>query len=386
MKSKHCTELILLLLGFLMLTACSDDDSIRPDTSIPITGYWQIGDKDINGDGAIEGIVVHDDGTITEWQYIESSVDPFKLGYKTGKWSLNGNHYELQLSRGDGSYYTVTVRGNNSGKFYLSYQGKASVVPFFRLSRLPGEGNSLIATLETLKYSNITTSDLTGYWEYQDEGKTGSNGIYIDAEGNASDISTLYSSQSHRTVSYHSSKLSQQNGVTSFQFFSKIYTVYGVGNDLLLATVDGTQVDKFVRRPVPSEMTHAEEIMKSTVPTALTGTWESTHCTEIINNDTITNVNIEPSDSWAMQLFRRLVIGSDHTIKRYSGSDVTGGMLLYYYVDGETLTTSDNLQSLITPELGYCEYWTISKLSEKEMKLINTIGTQINIYTYKKTK
>lgn len=386
MKSKHCTELILLLLGFLMLTACSDDDSIRPDTSIPITGYWQIGDEDINGDGAIEGIVVHDDGTITEWQYIESAADPFKLGYKTGKWSLNGNHYELQLSRGDGTYYTVTVRGNDNGKFYLSYQGKASVVPFYRLSQLPGDGNSLLATLETLKYSDITTNDLTGYWEYQDENNTGNNGIYIDAEGNVSEISTLYSSETYHTVSYHSSKLLQQNGVTTFQFLSKNYKVYGIGNDLLLATVDGTKVEKFVRKSVPSEMTRAEKIMNSTVPTALKGTWESTHYTEIINNDTITNVNIEPSDNWAMQLFQRLEIGSDHTIKKYYGSNATQSTLLYFYVDGDALTTSNDIQSLITPKLGYCEYWTISKLSDNELKLINTIGSQTEIYTYKKTK
>lgn len=130
---------------------------------------------------------------------------------------------------------------------------------------------------------------------------------------------------------------------------------------MLLATVDGTKVEKFVRKSVPSEMTRAEKIMNSTVPTALKGTWESTHYTEIINNDTITNVNIEPSDNWGMQLFQRLEIGSEHTIKKYYGSNATQSTLLYFYVDGDALTTSNDIQSLITPKLGYCEYWTISK-------------------------
>ena len=87
-----------------MLTSCSDDQAftapkVSPDINVPITGYWQIAGEDINGDGAIQGIVVHNDNTVTEWMYTSIIDNPYKLGYKTGKWSVNGNHYEMQLPK-----------------------------------------------------------------------------------------------------------------------------------------------------------------------------------------------------------------------------------------------------------------------------------------------
>ena len=55
------------MLNLLTFTSCSDDDkNISADVNIPITGYWQMAGTsietgaDINGDGAVEGIVVHD--------------------------------------------------------------------------------------------------------------------------------------------------------------------------------------------------------------------------------------------------------------------------------------------------------------------------------------
>lgn len=42
------------LLVIITLTSCSDDQTdLSPDINTPITGYWQIADGDINGDGAI---------------------------------------------------------------------------------------------------------------------------------------------------------------------------------------------------------------------------------------------------------------------------------------------------------------------------------------------
>ena len=111
-----------------MLTSCSDDQAftvpkVSPDINVPITGYWQIAGEDINGDGAIQGIVVHNDNTVTEWMYTSVTDNPYKLGYKTGKWSVNGNHYEMQLPKDYDKYYNVTVAGNDDQKRYLAYNG-----------------------------------------------------------------------------------------------------------------------------------------------------------------------------------------------------------------------------------------------------------------------
>lgn len=117
---KHsCFSIIsLCLFAVVVQTSCSDDQVIKfpnvsPNINVPITGYWQIADDDINGDGAIQGIVVHDDETVTEWMYTSVTDHPYKLGFKTGKWSVSGNHYEMQLPKGYGNYYNVTVAGND---------------------------------------------------------------------------------------------------------------------------------------------------------------------------------------------------------------------------------------------------------------------------------
>ena len=38
------------------------------------------------------------------------------IGLLLGKWSVNGNHYEMQLLKDYGKYYNVTVAGNDDQK------------------------------------------------------------------------------------------------------------------------------------------------------------------------------------------------------------------------------------------------------------------------------
>lgn len=110
MKRTFFAFLSQCLLVIIILTSCSDDQTdLSPDINTPITGYWQIADGDINGDGAIQGIVVHSDETVSEWLYTGETANPYHLGFKTGKWSVNGNHYEMQLPISNGAYYNVTV-------------------------------------------------------------------------------------------------------------------------------------------------------------------------------------------------------------------------------------------------------------------------------------
>ena len=118
-KPIHGLTLLITLLCLLALSSCKDDnDGISADIHSPITGYWQIAGTsietgaDINGDGAVEGIAVHDDGTVSEWQYTQATEDPFNLGYKTGTWTADNNHHVMLLSKGNGKHYTVTVAGN----------------------------------------------------------------------------------------------------------------------------------------------------------------------------------------------------------------------------------------------------------------------------------
>jgi len=152
MKRTFFAFLSQCLLVIIILTSCSDDQTdLSPDINTPITGYWQIADGDINGDGAIQGIVVHSDETVSEWLYTGETANPYHLGFKTGKWSVNGNHYEMQLPISNGAYYNVTVAGNNDRTMYLAYKGKTSVVPFYKLTSLPGNGNEMISELEGMK-------------------------------------------------------------------------------------------------------------------------------------------------------------------------------------------------------------------------------------------
>ena len=171
-KPIHGLTLLITLLCLLALSSCKDDnDGISADIHSPITGYWQIAGTsietgaDINGDGAVEGIAVHDDGTVSEWQYTQATEDPFKLGYKTGTWTIDGNHYVMLLSKGNNKHYTVTVAGNDNEKMYLAYNGKTSVIPFYRLQHLPGDGDSMMEMMAQMKFSGIQMSDLAGYWE-----------------------------------------------------------------------------------------------------------------------------------------------------------------------------------------------------------------------------
>ena len=121
MKRTCFTLLSVCLLAIIMLTSCNDEQTdISPDIHSPITGYWKIADDDINGDGAIQGIVVHNDKTVSEWLYTGETANPYKLGFKTGKWSVNGNHYEMQLPKSYNTYYNVTVAGNNGKTMYLA--------------------------------------------------------------------------------------------------------------------------------------------------------------------------------------------------------------------------------------------------------------------------
>lgn len=198
----------LCLLAVVMHTSCSDDQvnkvpNVSPDINASIVGYWQIAVDDINGYGAIQGIVVHSDKTVTEWMYTSVTDNPYKLGFKTGTWSVNGNHYEMQLpkGKGNGNYYNVTVAGNDDQKMYLAYNGKISVVPFYRLTSLPGDGDKMIKELEGMKMSGFNMSDFTGYWEQDNENGCG---FYIDEEGNISDISQILA---HHYVQYHSAKV-----------------------------------------------------------------------------------------------------------------------------------------------------------------------------------
>lgn len=251
MKHTYCVTMLTLLLGIVTLAACSSDDAdtLKPDINTPITGYWQIAGEDLNGDGAIQGIVVHDDGTVTDWIYTQASNDPYQLGFKTGKWTASGNHYEMQLSKGNGSFYTVTVAGNDDKMMYLAYNGKTSVIPFHRLSTLPGEGDKMIQELESMKMSGFTMSDLTGYWEMADGNNTHDGGFYIDEEGNVSEIGTIVGAQNYHTINYHTAKIQLNSYFCAIPLWGQSYKVYAVGNGVLLLTAsDGQMVQRFERK------------------------------------------------------------------------------------------------------------------------------------------
>ncbi len=86
MKLSYYLTVILLFFGIFTFSSCSDDnDGPSADVNISIVGDWQIAESDLNGDGARQGIVVHEDGTVTEWLYILSGEDPYQFGFKTGK-------------------------------------------------------------------------------------------------------------------------------------------------------------------------------------------------------------------------------------------------------------------------------------------------------------
>ena len=239
------TPYLLLLIGLLNLmtfSSCSDDNKdLSADTNIPITGYWQIAGTsietgaDINGDGAVEGIVVHDDGTISEWQYTRASEDPFNLGYKTGTWTIDNNHYVMLLSKGNNKHYTVTVAGNDNEKMYLAYNGKTSVIPLYHIQHLPSDGDSMMEMMAQMKFSGIQMSDLAGYWELatNDNPNGVGNGIYIDEQGNVSNVTQIYGAYNYNEIDYHSGKVTTPNGHLVFPYSGTDYYLYAISKDIL---------------------------------------------------------------------------------------------------------------------------------------------------------
>ena len=392
MKTTHYLLLLIGLLNLLTFSSCSDDDKdISADTNIPITGYWQIAGTsiengaDINGDGAVEGIVVHDDGTISEWQYTQAKEDPFNLGYKTGTWTIDNNHYVMLLSKGNGKHYTVTVAGNNDEKMYLAYEGKTSVVPLYRIQHLPGDGDSMMEMMAQMKFSSIQMSDLAGYWELtsNDYPNGVGNGIYIDEQGNVSNVMQIYVAYNYNKIDYHSDKVSTPDGHLVFPYSGTNYYLYAVSQDILLATANnGQKVEKFVRKDVPNEITRIEEIINSKVPEQLIGTWETTHYKVLNEGQTIIDENIIPSSY--VSTYKKLTFNRNHTVNQYSAYDTDYHNSYYFTVEGNNLLTSSSLNGLVSPGSGYTKKEQIEFVSDTEMTLTTPGSSTKDIYTYKK--
>lgn len=386
MKLSYYLTVILLFSGIVTFSSCNDDnDGPSADVNISIVGDWQIAESDLNGDGARQGIVVHEDGTVTEWLYTRSEQDPYQFGFKTGKWSVNGNHYEMQLPKGVGSYYQVTVAGNNDSLMYLAYNGKTSVVPFHRLAKLPDDGDATLRLLESMKMSNFKMSDLTGYWAFERKDGTASNdGIYIDAEGNVSYVEIyLSSSVLQHSIKYHTGKVTLNAYLCTIPFQGTDYELYGVSNTMMLVVEKGgKKVDRLVRKEVPQEMMRTEEIANSEVPDWLTGTWESVHYKEVYGNYTSEDYDINESE-WTEQSYRKLVFSADHQLKQ-SGRD--GYIIsLAFYVDQNTVYIAESMNDLINRLLDSTpESWTIVSHSDDELTLKHSWSGNYKIYTYKR--
>lgn len=392
MKTTHYLLLLIGLLNLLTFSSCSDDDKdISADINIPITGYWQIAGTsiengaDINGDGAVEGIVVHDDGTISEWQYTQAKEDPFNLGYKTGTWTIDNNHYVMLLSKGNGKHYTVTVAGNNDEKMYLAYEGKTSVVPLYRIQHLPGDGDSMMEMMAQMKFSGIQMSDLAGYWELtsNDYPNGVGNGIYIDEQGNVSNVMQIYVAYNYNKIDYHSDKVSTPDGHLVFPYSGTNYYLYAISKDILLATANnGQKVEKFVRKDVPNEISRIEELINSKVPEQLIGTWETTHYKVLNEGQTIIDENIIPSSY--VSTYKKLTFNRNHTVNQYSAYDTDYHNSYYFTVEGNNLLTSSSLNGMVSPGSDYSKKEQIEFISDTEMTLTTTGSSTKDIYTYKK--
>lgn len=383
MKNSLLISTLGMMLGILLLASCGDNDDapLGHDISVPITGYWQIGEEDINGDGAIMGVVIHADGTVTEWQYTEGQAEPYSIGYKSGSWRVNGDHYEMQLSKGNDNFYTVTVEGNSKEEMYLSYNGKTSVVPFIRLEHLPGNGDNILKTLEAMKFSGFQMSDLTGYWEL-DEDVAHASGIYIDEKGRVSETAGLFGSAVSRTVKYHTGTITLNQQYCHFPFLGENYYIYAMNRDMILASVNGKQILRFVHRNTPAEVIKMESIMNATVPAELVGTWEAVHYTQTIAGATAIDVDITPSDSWAIQLYKKLTFTTDHKVRKYTDHDNYNYVEYFFSFDSQTISISDDLNTIITPGYGYTNDWTVMELSGNTLKLSHDGET----YTYTKIR
>ena len=390
MKHICFTTLSLCLLTVVMQTSCSDAPAftapkVSPNINVPITGYWQIAGEDINGDGAIQGIVVHNDNTVTEWMYTNVTDNPYKLGYKTGKWSVNGNHYEMQLLKDYGKYYNVTVAGNDDQKMYLAYNGKTSVVPFYRLTSLPGDGDKMISELEGMKMSGFNMTDFTGYWE-QDNGS--GCGFYVDEEGNISDITQIriWSGTYHHTVQYHSAKVELDNNNCTILSLGTNWNVYAVGNYSLLAFANGdnnNSVEHFVKKDVPEEMLRADEIMKKPVPEYILGKWVTTHYAYIVDGNCITDIDTQNDDSWNSLFYHTLAFMDNHKTYKWNRFGATV-LDQWFTMDGDKITKTRDINELIIPEYGGTETWTVSDKTEDNMKLTSKQSNTTEIYTYKR--
>lgn len=385
----------MLLLSVFVFASCKDgDNEPGADTNIPITGYWTLGNGDFNSSGTVTGIIVHDDGAVSEWQYSLTATDEnnaFKIGYKTGNYSVVGNHYEMQLSKGSGKYYTVTVAGNNSDELVLSYNGKKSAIPFFHTESLPGNGNEIVAALNAMKFTGFQLTDIEGYWEMNpgQENPYEGNGIYIDNEGKVSAIGTSYGQTTFRTISYQNSEVSLGKNLT-FQFLGYTYTVYAVGSDVILATPDGENIVEFDRKETPQIVADVYNFLNEKVDSKILGTWETTHYTDVIGNDTVVDRDIAPSDSWSMQMYKKLVfqdgsIGPVVTVyDRYNTIQKT--LYFRYNAVTQTLRTADELNTMLNPtdSWEYAENYTLIFNSDTEMVLTQSYGTSWEIYTYTK--
>lgn len=391
-KPIHGLTLLITLLCLLALSSCKDDnDGISADIHSPITGYWQIAGTsietgaDINGDGAVEGIVVHDDGTVSEWQYTQATEDPFKLGYKTGTWTIDGNHYVMLLSKGNNKHYTVTVAGNDNEKMYLAYNGKTSVIPFYRLQHLPGDGDSMMEMMAQMKFSGIQMSDLAGYWELanNDVPNGDGNGIYIDEQGNVSNVTQISGAFNYNEIDYHSGKVNTPDGHLVFPYSGTDYHLFAISKDILLAYANGQKVEKFVRKDVPNEIMRIEEVISSKVPEQLIGTWETTHHKILADGQTIIDEDIIPSSY--ISTYNKLSFSRNHTVNQYSTYDTDYHNSYYFTVEGNNLLTSSSLNGLVSPGSDYSKKEQIEFISDTEMTLTHDNGgSQTAIYTYHK--
>ena len=389
------TPYLLLLIGLLNLmtfSSCSDDNKdLSADTNIPITGYWQIAGTsietaaDINGDGAVEGIVVHDDGSISEWQYTQASEDPFNLGYKTGTWTIDNNHYVMLLSKGNNKHYTVTVAGNDNEKMYLAYNGKTSVIPLYHIQHLPSDGDSMMEMMAQMKFSGIQMSDLAGYWELatNDNPNGVGNGIYIDEQGNVSNVTQIYGAYNYNEIDYHSGKVTTPNGHLVFPYSGTDYYLYAISIDILLATANGQKVEKFVRKDTPKEVKRIGDIVNSKVPEQLIGTWETIHYKVLADGQVLYDEDIIPSSY--VSTYKKLTFSSNHVVNEYSTYDTDYHTSNYFMVDGKNLLISSSLSGLVNANYDYVETERIEFVSNSEMTLTrDNGGSQTSIYTYKK--
>lgn len=264
MKHSYYLTVLMLILGIFTFNSCSDDndEGLTADVNRSIVGVWQNADHDLRGDDAFVGIIVHEDGTVTEWIYHSASTwYPHSILFKTGKWSVNGNHYEMQLPTVFGKHYNVTVVGNNDSLMYLAYNGKTSVVPFHRLGKLPGDGDIKLKLLMSMKTGNFTMSDLTGYWAYTGEdGTVYNNGFYIDAEGNVSEVESYPDGSNfiQHSIKYHTGKVTINTDHCTIPYQGLDYELFGVNDSTMLVGNEGLTLEKLVRQNLPQDIALAE--------------------------------------------------------------------------------------------------------------------------------